>query len=62
MKGKSIPLDLGNGSDADWTCIGCEDVTDRLAYLNYVQGALSYTLATEIEKCVPTLKITRIRL
>jgi Eisosome component PIL1 len=35
----------------------CEDVTDRLAYLNYVQGALSYTLATEIDKCVPTLDI-----
>lgn len=46
----------------DWTCFGCQDVTDRLAYLNYVQGALSYTLATEIEKCVPTLKIIRIRL
>lgn len=43
-------------------CVGCEDVTDRLAYLNYVEGALSYTLATEIDKCVLTLKIIRTRL
>jgi hypothetical protein len=62
IKGKSIPLDFGNGSDTDRIRIGCEDVTDRMAYLNYVQGALSYTLATEIEKCVPTFKIIRIRL
>lgn len=26
------------------------DVTDRLAYLNFVHGALSYTLATNIDK------------
>ena len=55
IKGGSIPLDLGHCGDADW--FGCEDVTDRLAYLNYVQGALSYTLATEINKCVHTLKV-----
>lgn len=59
MKGESIPLDLGNGSDTNNVC---EDVTDRLAYLNYAQGALSYTLATEIDKCVPTLELIRIRL
>lgn len=60
IKGKSVILDLGHGSDGSDTnriCIGCIDVTDRLAYLNYVQGALSYTLATEIDKCVPDLKI-----
>ncbi len=26
------------------------DVTDRLAYLNFVHGALSYTLATDLDK------------
>ena len=54
IKGESIMLDLDNCSGADWLCIGRVDVTDRLAYLNYVQGALSYTLATEIDKCAPT--------
>lgn len=57
IKGKSILLDLGDSSDTNRIRIGCIDVTDRLAYLNYVQGALSYTLATEIDKCVPNLKI-----
>lgn len=62
IKGESIPLGLDNGGDIDRVCIGREDVTDRLAYLNYVQGSLSYTLATGIEKCVPTLKFIRTRL
>jgi hypothetical protein len=26
------------------------DVTDRLAYLNFVHGALAYTLATDLDK------------
>lgn len=57
IKGKSIMLDLDDCSGANCLYIECVDVTDRLAYLNYVQGALSYTVALEIDKCVPTLKI-----